>query len=66
MTTDGVIDRIEGAVAVIEIRGTFIDLPVSCLPVGASEGDSITLQITSTPKPPLPDRGPINPEIIDL
>jgi hypothetical protein len=36
-----VIDRIEGEIAVIEIDGHTVDIPLSCLPSGAAEGDRL-------------------------
>ena len=66
METQGVIDRIEGRLAVVEILGEFIDLPVRCLPDGANEGDLVTLEIRVRDRGKPTDRGPAKPEIIDL
>lgn len=40
-----IIDRIENNIAVCEAGDCFIDVPLSALPKGASEGDVITLSI---------------------
>lgn len=37
-----VVDRIEGDVAVLEIAGARVDVPVSVLPEGTREGDVLT------------------------
>lgn len=37
------IDRIEGALAVLEIDGRRVDVPVALLPAGAKEGDRLYL-----------------------
>lgn len=39
-----VIDRIEGKRAIIEIDGEPLDIPVSALPEGASEGDILKFE----------------------
>ena len=40
-----VIDGIEGNVAVIEFGGQTMDIPLACLPDGASEGDALRFVI---------------------
>jgi hypothetical protein len=43
-----VIDRIEGELAVIEIDGRTVDIPLSLLPDGAAEGDRLRLVIDNS------------------
>ena len=43
------IDRIEGAIAIVEIGGAHIEVPVSDLPSGAGEGDALSLCFTVIP-----------------
>lgn len=40
-----VVDRIEGDVAVLEIDGKRIDVPLSALPPGTKEGDELVLSL---------------------
>lgn len=40
-----VVDRIEGDVAVLEIGGRTVDVPLSELPAGVKEGDALTFQV---------------------
>ena len=40
-----VIDRIEGNRVVLVVAGEAVELPVSVLPEGASEGDILTLEM---------------------
>ncbi len=40
-----VVDRIEGAVAVIEVNGIFVDIPLVGLPAGLKEGDRLELRV---------------------
>lgn len=40
-----VVDRIEGAVAVVQVGDETIHLPVSVLPEGAGEGSVLTLSL---------------------
>lgn len=40
-----ILDRIEGKWAIIEHQGTLFQLPVSLLPKGVREGDSLSLQV---------------------
>ena len=42
-----VVDRIEGDLAVVEIAGQIIDLPVGILPDGAREGSVLQLTIAN-------------------
>jgi hypothetical protein len=42
-----IVDRIEGAIAVLEVAETIIEVPLSELPEGVQEGDSLVL----TPAP---------------
>ena len=37
------VDRIEGAVAVLEVHGVLVDIPLSELPKGLSEGAQLKL-----------------------
>ena len=41
-----VVDRIEGALAVVEVGGTLMRLPVSFLPAGAGEGSVLVLALS--------------------
>lgn len=42
----GVVDRIEGPMAVVEWRaGLLSDLPAALLPAGAGEGDAVVVQL---------------------
>ena len=41
------IDRIEGATAVLEVGGTFVDWPLAALPAGAKEGSRYTLSFAA-------------------
>lgn len=54
----GVIDRIEGAFAVLEIEGITLDFPVSLLP-GAREGAilNLTIELEDPPEPSTEDSG---------
>ena len=45
-----IVDRIEGAIAVIEIDGQTIDIPTQLLPEGTLEGDRLRLVIQSNDK----------------
>jgi hypothetical protein len=46
-----IIDRIEEDIAVVEISaGNMLDIPLSALPEGVSEGDVITLDINREAK----------------
>jgi len=38
-----IIDRIEGAIAILEVAGELIEVPASILPLGAQEGDHLAL-----------------------
>lgn len=40
-----VVDRIEGTVAVVEVNGTFVDIPLSGLPAGLKEGDRLEVRV---------------------
>lgn len=40
-----VVDRIEGDVAVLEVGGTTVDVPVAALPEGAREGSVLALTL---------------------
>ena len=42
-----IIDRIEGQRAILEVGEEFIEVPITILPTGAKEGDSLAL----TPSP---------------
>jgi hypothetical protein len=47
----GVVDRVEGEIAVVEAAdGLFVDLPLTLLPPGTTEGDRVLL---SARRPPL-------------
>lgn len=39
------VDRIEGEIAVVEVEGRMIDLPLSALPAGLKEGDTLLVTI---------------------
>lgn len=41
------IDRVEGDLAVVEVPGGFVDLPLSLLPPGVGEGDRVRLRATT-------------------
>ena len=43
-----VVDRIEGDVAVLDINGTSLDVPLAALPEGAGEGSPLTLILGET------------------
>lgn len=68
MTTDAVIDRLEGLLAVIEIHGQTYDLPLTCLPTGAKEGDSLSITTVISPKKDLsvPRERASGAEVIDI
>jgi Protein of unknown function (DUF3006) len=40
-----VVDRIEGTVAVVEVNGTLVDIPLLGLPPGVKEGDLLEVRI---------------------
>ena len=40
-----VVDRIEGDVAVLEIAGRAVDVPLAELPAGVKEGDRLTFHL---------------------
>lgn len=42
-----VVDRIEGDVAVVEVAGHTLDVPVALLPEGAGEGSVLTLVLAA-------------------
>jgi hypothetical protein len=46
-----VIDRVEGAFAVLEVAGTTVDWPIAALPAGAAEGQSFDLTFTPIASP---------------
>lgn len=52
MTVTVVIDRIEGAFAVLEVGGRTVDWPVEALPEGAREGSRWTCVFTAAPATP--------------
>lgn len=52
------VDRVEGDVAVVEVPGGFVDLPLSLLPPGVGEGDRVRLRATTLAFPELRPRGP--------
>lgn len=43
-----VVDRIEGPVAVLEVAGQIIEVPVEVLPPGAAEGSVLGLHVESS------------------
>lgn len=40
-----VVDRVEGDIAVIEVGGDMIDLPISALPFSVKEGEPINMRV---------------------
>ena len=40
-----VVDRIEGNMAVVEVSGTFLDIPLLGLPAGVKEGDRLEIHL---------------------
>ena len=42
-----IIDRFEGDFAVVEVDGQFINMPKALIPLGAKEGDVLTIAINS-------------------
>lgn len=40
-----IIDRFEGEFAVVEVGGSFVDMPVELVPEGAKEGSVLTITI---------------------
>ena len=44
-----VVDRIEGQVAVIELNGQTLDIPIEMLPEGVQEGDRLRMVLDSKP-----------------
>jgi hypothetical protein len=42
-----VVDRIEGDIAVVELAGTTVDVPVALLPAGAGEGSVLTFSLAA-------------------
>jgi hypothetical protein len=66
MKSSGVIDRIEGELAVIEFGQKLIDFPMSSLPEGAQEGDTVVFNMVLI-NPKGADTAPSQkPEVIDL
>ena len=45
MMQDVVVDRIEGAFAVLEVSGQTVDWPLSALPPGMAEGTRLLIRI---------------------
>lgn len=43
-----VVDRVEGELAVLQIGGKTLDVPVSLLPEGAGEGSVLVLALSDT------------------
>ena len=39
------VERIEGTVAVLDVRGARVEIPAELLPAGAKEGDSLRLAL---------------------
>jgi hypothetical protein len=68
MDTDAIIDRIDDYIAVIEINGQTFDLPITSLPSGAKEGDTlrIAIAIATTAREQLAREPTSGPEVIDL
>lgn len=48
MTFSAYIDRIEGEFAVVEVKGTHMDWPLTALPEGINEGTTITISVEKT------------------
>ena len=46
-----VVDRIEGQMAVVQVAGVFVDVPVELLPEGTSEGAVLSFRIESPAEP---------------
>ena len=46
MTVEVTVDRIEGAVAVLEVGGQFVDWPLGALPEGIQEGSRVSVHLT--------------------
>ena len=40
-----IVDRIEGTMAVLEVNGTFVDIPLLGLPAGVKEGDRLEIHL---------------------
>ena len=40
-----IVDRIEGTMAVVEVNGTFVDIPLLGLPAGVKEGDRLEIHL---------------------
>lgn len=47
--TTFILDRIEGAMAILEVNGHTLELPTSALPAGAKEGDAFALAAIGRP-----------------
>ncbi len=48
MTVEAVVDRVEGALAVLEVAGTQVDWPLNALPPGTVEGTTLRFTIDAT------------------
>lgn len=59
----GVVDRIEGPLAVIEVDGAMAEWPVTALPSGVKEGDRVRVVffLEVPPSAPKADEGPPPP-----
>ena len=68
MTTTAIVDRIESNIAVIEIEGQTYDLPVTCLPAEAREGDTLQIvtTVTKATDSKVASKRTSGPEVIDL
>ena len=51
-----VVDRIEGDVAVVEVDGQTVDLPLRLLPDGAREGSVVQLSLVAAPSDDVRER----------
>lgn len=51
-----VVDRIEGSIAVLEIGGRTVDVPLAELPAGVKEGDRLNFQVAPADSSAAEDR----------
>lgn len=66
MTHRAVVDRIEGELAVLEINGITVDIPVSLLPDDAREGRVYDLVLTARDEASANEDEPPAGDIVDI
>lgn len=66
MTHRAVIDRVEGELAVLDIEGCTVDIPLALLPEGVREGQVLELTIVARDPGELREEPDAEPPVMDI